>query len=136
MADMNELQRLALLQSNDPTPTGIMDYWRDRDVTRQDLSGMDPLSSSPRQDLAINASKAALYASIARMLADAPGPLKALSIPPAFLGADSGVSAYRNYQQTQGAHPMQMRESAWRQLLQAAQQMTQQSPFNRGGGTY
>lgn len=139
MADINDLMRMAQLQSNDPTLSTAYDYEVNRRAggspLMQDISGVTPMGY-PMSDLPGNLTKASLYATIARLLMDAPGALKATAAVPAYYGVESGMDAFRNYQQLQGTHPMQQRESAWRTLMEAAQRPTSQTPFNRGGGAY
>lgn len=135
MADMNKLG-MAYLTSNDPTLSTSYDYEANRrrggSPLMQDISGVTPMTPYPMSDLPGNATKATLLATIARLLMDAPGPLKATAAVPAFYAADSGMDAFRNYQQLQGTHPMQQRQSAWELLMEAAQRPTQSTPFRRG----
>lgn len=138
MADMNKLG-MAALMANDPTPTDVWDYYQSRSNMNpqsrsplmQDMNGMYPMSERPGMDLAVNGTQAALYALIARMMSDAPGPLKAAMLPAGYMALDSGGQAIRNYQQLQGTHPMQKRQSAWEHLMDAAARSTPQTGFDR-----
>lgn len=135
MADMNKIG-MAYLTSNDPAPSTSYDYEVNRrrggDPLMQDISGVTPMRSDPGLGMAANGTNAAFMATIARMLMEAPGLVKATAAVPAVYAADYGMDAFRNYQQLQGTHPMQERQKVWEMLLEAAVRPTQSTPFRRG----
>jgi len=137
---MNDLERFALLQSNDPTQSTISDYGVGRRSGQgplmEDMGYVTPMSSRPGLTFASNATNALAMAALTRILTEAPGVLKATAAVPAYFSANLGVDAFRNYQQMTGDHRLQRRQSAWEMLMDAAARPTQQTPFNRGGGTY